>query len=194
MREKGLRNLIKSRRVKEEGGSCNLAQESFFIPTITPCCPLCDEADKTNFHLFFPCSLNQPLWQELGFNALVLSSHATFQQGIQYLLHQILEPEKKPLALFICWSTWLHRNKLIFKGLAHNIAKVKHYVIMLTNQISNVQSSGDMQCGQYRCARRLKPANVSMKMNIDAAWTDLHCAKGIILHNSGGMPILLRDM
>lgn len=89
----------------------------WFVESMDPMCPLCDEEPETAHHAFFSCRIVKPVRRDMAYTIIDLINNDAYVLDSWYLmLQQCLTEEMKKLLIYSLWSIWLQRNGIVFQN------------------------------------------------------------------------------
>jgi hypothetical protein len=91
-------------------------------------CVLCHLGVREELiHLLFQCSFAATCWNYIS---IAISSSTDLQVIIQSLKDQLRVPFFMEIIVTMCWSIWMMRNDVIFRGQNHSFMKCSKKIIL----------------------------------------------------------------
>lgn len=116
-------------------------------------CPVCSSnAEETMMHLFFTCSFSQWCWRFLNirWNASLEIMDMIVDARIQFNSKIFRE-----IIIVACWTTWTHRNEVIFDGVVVSLRRWKQiFGVEFDLMLHKVKPSQKMELKSWLCNLR----------------------------------------
>jgi hypothetical protein len=77
---------------------------------------------ETVDHLFLNCHFSRDCWNSIG---IAIQNDVTILQAVQQIKDQAYPSFFMLTIILMCWSIWIVRNDLIFKGIQPSVVRAK---------------------------------------------------------------------